>query len=319
MSLNTSVVVRRICQEAEDICSYELAAADGGSLPPYTAGSHIDVLTPGGAIRQYSLCAEDPQQGRYRIAVLHERNGRGGSSAMHTLLKEGDVLSVSTPRNLFALAADPAPSLLLAGGIGITPILAMGLELIRSKRDFQLHYFTRSETRTAFREVLSSEGFAGRAHVHHDDRVTERFDVQRAISDAPRDARIYVCGPRGFIDAALDAARKLGWPEERLHQEYFTAKEVAAGPVEIFEVVIASSGKVITVHPHQSVVAALSEEGVEIPTSCEQGVCGTCLTDIKEGVPDHRDSFLTAAEQASCKQFTPCCSRSLSPRLVLDI
>jgi vanillate O-demethylase ferredoxin subunit len=322
MTGTLQVQVARKTQEAEDICGFELVALPGQQLPPYTAGAHIDVPVPGGQVRQYSLCGDPAVPGSYRIAVLREANGRGGSRAMHDQVQAGDQLAIGAPKNHFGLHADAAPSLLLAGGIGITPLLAMALTLARAQRPFALHYCTRNAARTALREALASPALDGKVHLHHDDGpAAQRFDLPATLAQAPAGAHLYVCGPAGFIQAVLDRARAIGWPEERLHREFFAAPVAAeaAGTQSAFEVVIHSTGQVVPVGPDTTVVAALAAVGIEVMTSCEQGVCGTCVTRVREGVPDHRDAFFTPQEQAAGDQFTPCCSRALSARLVLDL
>ena len=314
-----SVRIARKTVEAHDVCSFELVDADGGALPPFSAGSHIDVHVGNGLVRQYSLCNDPRETQRYLIAVLRDPNSRGGSVGMHAL-EAGQTVAISEPKNHFALAHDVRHSLLLAGGIGITPILCMAERLANVGASFELHYCTRSPERTAFIERIRGSAFAAQARFHHDDGPVEQKLDARAAIGLPKDGlHLYVCGPTGFMDWVLGTARDLGWPEERLHREYF-----AAGPVDTshdgsFEVQIASTGAVIRVSPDQSVVAALAAAGIEVETSCEQGVCGTCLTRVLGGTPEHRDMFLTPDEQAKNDQFTPCCSRASSARLVLDL
>ena len=319
MTDSLRVRVARKEQVAEGICAFDLVAADGGSLPSFTPGAHIDVTTPSGLVRQYSLCNPCSSDGVYRIAVLKEQDGRGGSRAMHELVQQNDVLVIGAPRNHFELDGSSAPSLLLAGGIGITPILAMAHHLEAHDRPYTLHYCTRNPTRTAFGEELASQ-FKGRAMVHHDDGPVERkFSIAQALRAAPEGAHLYVCGPSGFIDAVLNQAKTEGWPESRLHREFFSAAPVDTAGDKAFEVVVASSGAVIPVAADQTVIGALAACGIEVMTSCEQGVCGTCVTRIVEGVPEHRDCYFTDDEHAKGDQFTPCCSRSKTERLVLDL
>jgi vanillate O-demethylase ferredoxin subunit len=319
MGLDLQVLVKHKAVEAEGICSFELVAIGGGPLPPYEPGAHIDVQTPGGLVRQYSLCGDCADGQSYRIAVLREANGRGGSQAMHDRVREGDVLSISPPRNLFALADDEAPILLLAGGIGITPILSMAIDLKRRGKAFQMHYFTRNRSRTAFRDLVGSADWASCAQLHHDDDASSQIDVREVLAAASSLAHVYVCGPAGFIDAVLGHARDMAWPEDRLHREYFAPVAVDTDGDSPFDVVIASTGRVIHIPANQSVLSTLTSAGIDVMASCEQGVCGTCLTRVLDGTPDHRDSYLTPDEQARGDQFTPCCSRARSPRLVLDL
>jgi vanillate O-demethylase ferredoxin subunit len=317
---DTRVVrVRRIAVEAQDVCSFELADPEGRSLPAFTAGSHIDVQLEDGLVRQYSLCNDPRETQRYLIAVLREPASRGGSAAMHAL-REGQTLRIGGPRNHFALAAGAAHHLLLAGGIGITPLLCMAERLIEAGDSFELHYSTRSAVRAAFAERIRTSSFADRANLYHDDGpAAQRLDIEAVLAAQPEGTHLYVCGPKGFMDAVLVAGRAAGWHEPRLHREYFAGAPLDTTGDGAFEVQVASSGAVIRVAPEQSIVAALSAAGVQVPVSCEQGVCGTCLTRVIDGVPDHRDLYLTDEEHARGDQMTLCCSRAKSSRLILGL
>ncbi|BAN50872.1 PDR/VanB family oxidoreductase [Metapseudomonas resinovorans] len=312
------VVITAIRPEARDILSLELARADRGPLPAFSAGAHIDLHLPNGLVRQYSLCNHPEETHRYQIAVLRSADSRGGSDAVHQL-QPGQALRIGTPRNLFPLAEYGGRSLLLAGGIGITPLLCMAEQLASSDADFQLHYCVRSEEHAAFVARLEGSPFAGRVQLHFDDGARGRLDVSRLLAAQPGDTQLYTCGPGGFMQHVLDSARELGWEESRLHREYFSAEATPQGAADAFEVQLAGSGQVLRVEAGESVVEALRKVGVEVPVACEQGICGTCLTRVLDGVPEHRDLFLTEEEQAANDQFTPCCSRARSPRLVLDL
>ncbi len=315
-----SVRVARKSIEAEDICSLELVSADGAPLPAFAAGSHVDVQLPGGPTRQYSLCNDPAETHRYLIAVLRDPRSRGGSAAVHERVNVGDTLVISAPKNHFALAHDASSHLLLAGGIGVTPLLCMAERLAHAGADFEMHYCTRSPARTAFRQRIAASPFAARVAFHFDDgEAAQKLDIA-ALLAAPRAGRhLYVCGPKGFMDAVLGSARAQAWPQAQIHYEFFGADAAPAAGDGGFEVMLASSGRVIKVAPDRSVVQALAEAGVSVATSCEQGVCGTCLTRVIEGEPDHRDLYLTPQEQAANDQFLPCCSRAKSARLVLDL
>lgn len=318
-TLRVRVASRRT--EALDICALDLMAADGGALPPFTAGAHIDVHLPGGLVRQYSLCNAPGNTQRYQIAVLRDAASRGGSAAVHAHLTEGTELSIGAPRNLFPLNESAPHHLLLAGGIGITPLLSMAEWLHGRGECFSLHHATRSRERTPFMQRLAAAPFARQVHHHHDDGAPEqRLNLGATLRAAPTGSHLYVCGPNGFMEAVLAEARAQGWDEARLHREYFgAAPSLATANDGGFELEIASSGQVIRVPPEQTALAALLAAGLDIPMSCEQGVCGTCLTGVKAGTPDHRDHYLMPEEQAANNQFLPCCSRALSPRLVLDL
>jgi vanillate O-demethylase ferredoxin subunit len=311
-------VARRV-REAEGIDSFELVREDGGTLPAFSAGSHIDVHVPGGTVRQYSLCNDAAENNRYRIAVLRDTASRGGSAGMHDAVHEGDVLTISPPRNLFALHESPR-SLLLAGGIGVTPILCMAQRLAAIGADFEMHYCARSRERMAFASEIEASPFADRVHLHFDDGdAAQKLDLPALIATPDAGTRIYVCGPQGFIDHVVSTAKARGWPADRVHLEYFGAAPQDHSADDAFDVKIASSGQTYTVPAGQSITQALLAHGVEIMVSCEQGVCGTCITRVLEGTPDHRDLYFTDDEKASGNEFTPCCSRSKTPLLVLDL
>jgi vanillate O-demethylase ferredoxin subunit len=315
-----SVRVTRKAVEAEDICTFELTSADGTPLPAFSAGSHIDVQVPGGLTRQYSLCNDPAESHRYLIGVLRDAASRGGSAAMHEQVHEGGVLQISPPKNHFALAHHAPRHLLIAGGIGITPILCMAERLAATGAEFAMHYATRSRARTAFFDRIARAPFAERVSFHFDDRPAEqRLDIAALLAAQPAGTHLYVCGPQGLMDAVLGTARAAGWDEAHLHHEYFGAEVKPQAGDGAFEVLLASSGRVIPVAADCSVLAALADAGVIVPSSCEQGVCGTCLTRVIDGVPDHRDQYLLPDEQAANDQFLPCCSRSKSARLVLDL
>lgn len=309
--------VLRRHEEAEDIASYELVRADGGSLPPFSAGSHIDVHLPGGLVRQYSLCNDPHEASHYRIGVLRDPASRGGSVAMHEQVREGDVIDISVPRNHFALHGAPH-TVLLAGGIGITPLLCMAQRLASTGASFELHACNRSLARSAFLEELRA--FGERFHLHLDDGgPTQKLDLPAVLSRAPAGSRIYVCGPAGFIDFVVSTAKARGWPADRIHLEYFGAAPQDTAGDRAFDVRIASTGKTYRIPADQPVTTALAAQGVDILVSCEQGVCGTCLTRVLEGECEHRDMYLTDEEKTRHDQFLPCCSRARSPLLVLDL
>ena len=306
--------------EATDICSFELVSVDSNRLPPFSAGSHIDVHVPGGLTRQYSLCNDSTESHRYLIGVLNDPATRGGSKAMHELLDEGDELVISAPKNHFHLVHEARRSVLLAGGIGITPILCMAERLATTGADFELHYCTRSPERTAFKSRIERSTFTSKVQFHFDDGdAAQKLDATALLAEPLPGTFLYVCGPKGFMDWVLGTARANGWPEAQLRCEFFSAEVTVHDADAAFEVKLASSGRVVMVARDQTVVQALLEAGVEVPTSCEQGVCGTCLTRVIDGEPDHRDMFLTPAEQQANDQFTPCCSRAKSAMLVLDL
>lgn len=319
MNQQLQVKVVSKVSEAEGIVSFELISMDGQALPPFSAGSHIDVQIRDGLVRQYSLCNAPTEQHRYQIGVLRDANSRGGSIAMHDEIDVGSVLQISAPKNHFPLV-HAKRTLLFAGGIGVTPILCMAERLAATGALFDMHYCARSPERTAFQGRIAQSGFADRVHFHFDSGAPEqKLDVAALIAAPEADTHLYICGPGGFIDHVVDTAKKLGWPSAQVHLEYFGAAPVDVSGDAAFDVKIASSGQVISIPSGQTVVHVLGEHGIDIPVSCEQGVCGTCLTRVLDGVPDHRDLYLTDEERAANDQFTPCCSRAKSALLVLDI
>jgi vanillate O-demethylase ferredoxin subunit len=239
---------------------------------------------------------------------------------MHTLVNEGDTVRISVPKNHFPLAHDAAHSILIAGGIGVTPLLCMAERLHHTGGSFAMHYCARSAQRMAFRQRIAAGSFHNRVHFHFDDGAEQqKFHPEVTLQHPKAQTHLYVCGPAGFMSWILDAAKAAGWPEAQVHREYFTAAPLDHSTDGGFDIRIASSGQTIRVAADQTVVAALAAHGIEVPMSCEQGVCGTCLTRVLAGEPDHKDFFLTPAEHALNDQFTPCCSRAKTPLLVLDL
>ena len=315
--------IKRIEEVAHGIRMFELAPLDGTPLPQYTPGAHIDVHLPTGLVRQYSLCGRPQQSDAYVIAVQNAAASRGGSRAMHAL-QVGDTLRIEGPRNHFPLAQDARHSVLLAGGIGITPLLSMAERLAQTQTSFELHYCVRNRERAAFLDRLDAPYLKGRCTLYTDDAPADaRMDVARIVRDPSPGSHLYVCGPSGFMDHAFDAAKQAGWTDNHLHREYFSAPTADtcgnAPSARAFSVRLARSGKVMRVSEQETVVQALAAHGVRIETSCEQGVCGTCLTRVLAGDPEHRDLYLTDDERARNDQFLPCCSRSRSDELVLDL
>lgn len=312
-----AIVTKKILA-ADDIFSFHLVRADGASLPEFSAGAHIDVQLPNGLVRQYSIHSSPEDTLRYEIAVLLDPSSRGGSRAMHELLHEGTRVIISEPRNLFPLTPDAKRSLLFAGGIGVTPILCMAQRLNKLGSSFEMHYCSRSRSRAAFVDRIQASGFAEAVTCYYDDEG-EKFNSKSVLGSYIAGDHLYVCGPTGFLEFVLSEARALGWPEESLHREYFAAPIQKPSQGNTFEIRLASSGQYFVIPAESTVAEVLLEAGIDIPLSCEQGVCGTCLTRVLEGEPDHRDMFLTKEERAKNNQFTPCCSRSKSPVLVLDL
>lgn len=292
---------------ADGVVSLGLAPAAGGDLPQWTPGAHVDLLLPNGLVRQYSLCG--PPGGDYRIAVLREPAGRGGSAYVHDRLTEGSRVTLAGPRNNFALA--PASAyLFIAGGIGITPLLPMLATAEAAGADWRLVYGGRARTSMAFRDELRRYG--DRVSVRPE-RETGLLDLPSILAAAPPDAHVYCCGPEGLLRAVEDLVTP-----DLLHVERFTHRE--PDPTGgAFEVELATSGRTLTVDPGVSILDSLERAGIFPLSSCREGTCGTCETTVLDGRPDHRDSLLTPAERAANDLMFICVSRSLSPRLVLDL
>lgn len=317
--VTSSVRVTHRRQEADDIISLELEALDGGNLPPFEAGAHIDVHIAPGIVRQYSLCNAPSERHRYVIGILRDPQSRGGSVAIHETLQPGAIVVIGMPRNHFPLKPQ-APSILLAGGIGITPMLCMAETLHAAGAEFSLHYCVRNQSKAAFLDRIAQSAFSANVIFHYDDQPDEqRLRPDELFSQTGATQEIYVCGPAGFIEWVCRAADGAGIAKHRVRYEHFGAKAVDVSQDTAFDVKLAGSGQLFHVPADQSVASVLLAAGVDIYTSCGEGSCGSCVMRLVEGVADHRDVFLTDEEHASGDQFTPCCSRAKSPLLVLDL
>ncbi len=306
-----------------------LARADGGPLPGFEPGAHVTVLVPGVGRRKYSLVNTIADAGAtaaplaYTLGIRRDDAGQGGSKWMCGLAP-GDAVEVEPPANDFALAAGTAPVNLVAGGIGITPLIGKAAHLKAIGRPFRLVYAARTQGEFAFLPVLRA--LAGdRLVLHADDEAGAMLDVGALVAACGPGEPVHICGPKPMVAVALKRARALGWPEGRLRFELFyssgpEAKPAAAPkPADTFEVVVKSTGAVVKVPPDKSILAALLDAGVDPLHDCDKGECGVCQVGVIEGVPDHRDSILSEAERAAGKVMQICVSRSKSPRLVLDL
>jgi ferredoxin-NADP reductase len=315
-----TATVGAITREATDIVTIELKPANGATLPPFTAGSHINFYLGDNLIRQYSLCNSPAERDRYVVGVLNQQSGRGGSRAMHSL-ESGQSVQISAPRNNFPLAGREASlHLMLAGGIGITPMMAMIDELARREADFLLHYCTRSPAHTAFRDRLQPLIERGNVILHHDDGDPARgLDIAAVLADPQPTQHVYVCGPQGFLAAARSSAG--AWAPHAVHFEHFDAvplsEEESAWDAVPFQIKIKRTGETMDVPANRSIVQVLRDNGIEIETSCEDGYCGTCITRYTEGEPVHRDTVLSEGERKSYVMV--CRARSKTPLLVLDV
>jgi ferredoxin-NADP reductase len=311
----TRLLVRGLRLAADRVLELELADPAGEPLPEWEPGAHVDVLLADGLVRQYSLCGDPADRSVWRLAVLREEAGRGGSAYVHTVLRPGDVVEVRGPRNNFPLV--PAEHyLFVAGGIGITPILPMVARAAASGATFRVVYGGRSRVSMAFLGELA--GYGDRVDVVPQD---ERglLDVAGELAACPAGTAVYCCGPEPLIAAVEAAGADL--PPGSLHRERFAAAPPTedAEPGAEFEVELASSGEVLTVGPDQSVLEALEEAGVPVLSSCREGICGTCETGVLSGTPEHRDLLLSDEEKAEGNTMLVCVSRACSRRLVLDL
>ncbi len=311
------VRVHKAQPQGAGVLVLDLHSVDGQALPAFDAGAHVDVHLRAGLVRQYSLCGDPGDRTRYRLGVLRDPASRGGSEAVHATLREGAVVTIGMPRNLFPLVRTAGRSLLLGGGIGITPMIAMAYALYAQGAAFELHYCGRSRLHAAFLEELAQAPFARHVRTHFDDEPDSKLDLAAVLGAPAPDSHVYTCGPSGFMAWVIEGAKAAGYAESRVHREYFQADVDSAG--DAFEVHAARSGKTLQVQAGQSIVQALASVGIAVEVSCEQGVCGTCVCDVLEGEPDHRDVYLTEDERAANDQMLLCCSRSRSGRLVLDI
>jgi len=319
MASNTlQVFVHTLRYEADGIISIDLRAPDQQDLPAFEAGSHIDCHLPNGVVRSYSLLNDCSERHRYVLGVLKDAKSRGGSKAVHEQLRIGMRLDVSMPRNNFALHEDAAHSVLVAGGIGITPILCMAQRLRALGKSFEVLYFARSRAHAAFVEEVKA--LAVPVHLHFDDVQGAPPDLKALLAARHvSGTHYYACGPAVMLDAFETHCQSLGYANA--HIERFAAVEVTASSdaQQRYTVELKRSGKVIEITPALSLLTALQQAKADVMTSCEEGICGSCETRVLEGIPDHRDSVLSPAEQAANRVMMVCVSGCKSERLVLDL
>ncbi len=315
------VIVRQIRSETSEVRSFVLELASGEPLPQFKAGAHVDVFPIPGLSRQYSLVNDAADCSQYVLGVKREPNSRGGSSAMHGNLQEGSRLRISRPKNNFALRENKGRNILLAGGIGVTPLLSMSQALFRRDADFHLHYFVRSNSEMAFRDLITGSEWSSRVN-HHFGLVPPLLnDVLEEILRAPNtDDLVYLCGPGPFMDVVRSCATSAGWTKDQIVLEHFSAEppKLEAGADE-FVVRLARRGVELIVPSDKSIIEVLREAGIEVQTSCEQGVCGTCVTPVLEGELLHNDLYLSDDEHEEGRLMTLCVSRCKSKLLILDI
>jgi ferredoxin-NADP reductase len=309
--------VRSITWLAEAINGYELVDPRGRDLPRFEAGAHIGLRLAGGPVRDYSLWNDPAERRRYCIAVLRESDPDAVSRRLHETVKVGDLLEVSAPRNNFPLDPAARRHLMIAGGIGISPIMAMVAELRRRDAEFLLHYCTRSPAATAFRDELDLLAAQGRVRFHHDGGDPLRgLDVAAALRDPPPGTHLYYCGPAPLMAAAAEAAAD--WPAGTVHSEYFSApSEIDFAENRAFRVRLARHGGEYWIPPGETILDVLRRHGIPVKSSCELGYCGACLVRYVAGEPEHRDTMLAAADRRHYVLI--CCARAVTPVLELDL
>ena len=315
MTKTLHLTVEERIDDRGDIARIRLS---GNDLPEFSAGAHLDLYLPDVDLwRQYSICSDPAETGFYEIGVLKDPNSRGGSTAVHRLASIGATFEVEGPRNHFPLEETAEKTVLLGGGIGVTPMIAMAKRLHALGKDFVLHYCTRSKDRTAFFDELTSAPFTDRVVFHFDDQdEAQRLDLNRDLPAPSAKTHLYVCGPQGFMDWVISTAEAAGHASANVHREYFSADVDLTG--DSFEVEARASGITVTIGPDDTIAKVLAAQGVKIEVKCEEGVCGTCVTEVLEGDIDHRDQFLTDEEREDGDQICACCSRGRG-KLVLDI
>ena len=310
------VTVAKRSDVATDIIGLELSSTDGSTLPAYDAGAHVDVYVKSGLIRQYSLTGDPADISKYRLGILLDPKSRGGSTAIHTDFETGRQIKIGRPRNNFPMGTNVAHTILFAGGIGVTPMLNMAYALEASGASWEMHYCGRTADRLAFTEELKR--FGDKVQVHVDSGPDDqKMNINGVLATAAPDRHLYVCGPNGFMDFVVKSAENSNWAEDCVHLERFGAEVNTDGAP--FTVVARKSGKTFEVQPGETISQKLEEHGIHVQVSCQSGVCGTCLTRVAAGMPDHRDLVQTALEKASNAQITVCCSRSKTKKLVLDV
>lgn len=309
------VKIAEIRHEATDIRSYRLEPV-GGTLPAFTAGSHVDVTIADGLVRQYSLCSDPAERGYYRLGVQKDPASTGGSDAVFARFDVGQEIEISEPRNHFELNETGTDFTLIGGGIGVTPILAMAQRLVSVGKPFRLFYLVRSADRFGFGDLLGLPKI-GACLARHDDSTDGLADLPRMIGPHAAGRHVYCCGPAPLMDAVREAAR--AWPPMTVHFEHFTRDEVDQSRNSAFEIQFGEDGEVVTVAPDQTVLEVMRAHGHVVETQCTQGLCGTCETGVLDGEVDHRDLVLEEDEKAENSCMMVCVSRARSGRLVLDV
>lgn len=314
-----AVIVTSKRMLADKVVELELRDPDGKELPTFTAGSHIDLHISSKLMRQYSLANNPAEKDRYLCAVLLEKNGTGGSKAVFEKVEEGEQLYLSQPRNHFALVEEADFSLLVAGGIGVTPLLSMAYRLTELGKSFKFYYRANNRSSAAYADVLMEEFGDSVVCLFSEEGGRDKFDLAEIIASAPEGTHVYTCGGNDFMKLVTEAAKDK-FNEEQIHLEHFHPPEIESGGQDIaFELYCEKSDVTLQVPADKTIISVLEENGIDIPISCTEGVCGSCITKFSEGQVDHRDFVLSKSERENKQLFTPCCSRATSKRLAMDI
>jgi vanillate O-demethylase ferredoxin subunit len=310
--------VQAIRWQAQGICSFELVDPEGQALEPFEAGAHVDLHLPGGVVRSYSLASDPSDNSQWTFGVLLEAKSKGGSSALHNKVRVGDLLTVGSVRNAFPLAKEATHSILIAGGIGITPLKSMAHTLKAAGTSFELHYCARGPQNVAFLKELQALVPSEKLHLHFDSgEPSKGLNIKALLKDTAPNTHVYYCGPAGFMAACAEATAH--WPKDAVHCEHFKAPDTK--PLDLpdgaFEVHLVKSGETIQVGPDQTIVRAIELTGRRVSTSCLSGLCGACKVEYVAGEVDHRDYIMDDEERTRC--LTVCVSRAKGKSLSLNL
>lgn len=314
-----TLVVKAVVEEAKGIRSYELVSPNAEPLPAIEAGAHLALHLKNGFTRHYSLFNEPGESNSYQIAVLNDPSSRGGSAFIHREISEGDFVSISGPRNNFPVSSDTKTAMLIAGGIGVTPIISMARFFHKAGIPFQFHYCAKTAAEAAFVELLKNNEPYRESVIFHFDQgdPSQGINLKQVLDPHVDGLHLYCCGPNGLMNAVEDASSH--WPQETVHFERFKAEASGKQENSAFKVVLSRSNVELVVPEDKTIMQVMRENGIASESLCEEGICGSCLTDVLSGKPEHRDQILTDEEKAACDVIAICCSRAKTDTLVLDI
>jgi ferredoxin-NADP reductase/fatty acid desaturase len=321
-NIKTSFMVEVVAIKdvADNIKTFVFQAVDNHTaLPEFTAGSHINVYLPSGKIRSYSCVNPPHEEGKYQIAVKLEPFGKGGSKEMHEQIAVGSTLKLAYPKNNFVLYENAKKYILIAGGIGVTPLLSMAHRLTEIDKYFELHICTKTEEEVPFSYELKNWTFAPNVEIHLNKNGKSSIDINKVLASPDEDTLIYVCGPTGFIKWVNGSAITMGWNENQMKQEVFSREDAEISPPKSFELILKQRGQSIIVKKDETIIDALHLNNIQVPYSCLQGTCGTCITNVLEGKVDHRDAVLSSEEKIENKKMCLCVSRAKEDKLVIDL